>query len=82
MQPPLRVLNASTYRLMSILVNNVSDTVINTFMIIAMIVGFVQIKHLKIDHLEASFGANLVLRLVIFIHIIPPFPDSILGLII
>ena len=40
------------YRLMSILVNNVSDTIINTFMIIAMIVGFFQLKHLRIVHLE------------------------------
>ncbi len=37
---------------MSILVNNVSDTIINIFMIIAMIVGFFQLRHLKIDHLE------------------------------
>ena len=41
-------------RLMSILVNNVSDTIINIFMIVAMVVGFFQLRHLKIDHLEVS----------------------------
>ena len=44
----------------SILVNNASDTVINGFMIAGMIVGFVQIRRLKIEHMEVK--AALIIR--------------------
>ena len=35
------------YHLIAVLIINISDTVINCFMIIAMVVGFIQIRNLR-----------------------------------
>ena len=41
------LVNQEEFRLFAILANNISDTIINCLMIIAMIVGFFQIRHLQ-----------------------------------
>jgi len=55
------LVNQNDFRFFAILANNISDLIINTMMIVAMVIGFFQIKNLElIDDSEGDYDAIMI----------------------